>query len=428
MADREYGFRTRAVHAGNIPDAVSGARALPVYQSASFVFDDTADAAARFALQKYGNIYSRVSNPTVASFEERVASLEGGLGAVATASGLSAEFITFASLAGAGDHIVASAQLYGGTVTQLDTTLRRFGIETTFVHSDDPKAYAAAITDRTKLVFAETVANPSGEIADIEGLADAAHAEGVPLVIDSTIPTPYLNRPFEWGADIVIHSATKFLGGHGTTLGGVVVESGRFDWRNPRFPLFDEPVPHYGGLTWNGNFGEFAFLTRLRTEQLRNIGPTLSPQSAWLLALGVETLPLRVQQHVDNARTVAQWLEADPRVAFVNWAGLPGHPHHERAAKYLPAGPGSVFGFGVKGGRDAGRRFIESLDLASHLANIGDAKTLVIHPASTTHSQLSEQRLAEAGVEPGLVRISVGIEDVEDIVHDLDQALAKAAA
>lgn len=428
MADREYGFRTRAVHAGNIPDAVSGARALPVYQSASFVFDDTADAAARFALQKYGNIYSRVSNPTVASFEERVASLEGGLGAVATASGLSAEFITFASLAGAGDHIVASAQLYGGTVTQLDTTLRRFGIETTFVHSDDPKAYAAAITDRTKLVFAETVANPSGEIADIEGLADAAHAEGVPLVIDSTIPTPYLNRPFEWGADIVIHSATKFLGGHGTTLGGIVVESGRFDWRNPRFPLFDEPVPHYGGLTWNGNFGEFAFLTRLRTEQLRNIGPTLSPQSAWLLALGVETLPLRVQQHVDNARTVAQWLEADPRVAFVNWAGLPGHPHHERAAKYLPAGPGSVFGFGVKGGRDAGRRFIESLDLASHLANIGDAKTLVIHPASTTHSQLSEQRLAEAGVEPGLVRISVGVEDVEDIVHDLDQALAKAAA
>ncbi|MFB9659953.1 O-acetylhomoserine aminocarboxypropyltransferase/cysteine synthase family protein [Glycomyces mayteni] len=428
MADREYGFRTRAVHAGNIPDAVSGARALPVYQSASFVFDDTADAAARFALQKYGNIYSRVSNPTVASFEERVASLEGGLGAVATASGLSAEFITFASLAGAGDHVVASAQLYGGTVTQLDTTLRRFGIETTFVHSDDPKDYAAAITDRTKLVFAETVANPSGEIADIEGLADAAHAEGVPLVIDSTIPTPYLNRPFEWGADIVIHSATKFLGGHGTTLGGVVVESGRFDWRNPRFPLFDEPVPHYGGLTWNGNFGEFAFLTRLRTEQLRNIGPTLSPQSAWLLALGVETLPLRVQQHVDNARTVAEWLEGDPRVEFVNWAGLPGHPHHERAAKYLPAGPGSVFGFGVRGGRDAGRRFIESLDLASHLANIGDAKTLVIHPASTTHSQLSEQRLAEAGVEPGLVRISVGIEDVEDIVHDLDRALAKAVA
>ncbi|GAA2276458.1 O-acetylhomoserine aminocarboxypropyltransferase/cysteine synthase [Glycomyces scopariae] len=426
MADREYGFRTRAVHAGNIPDAVSGSRALPIYQTASFVFDDTADAAARFALQKYGNIYSRVANPTVASFEERVASLEGGLGAVATASGLSAEFITFASLAGAGDHIVASAQLYGGTVTQLDTTLRRFGIETTFVNSGDPEAYAAAITDRTKLVFAETVANPSGEIADLEGLADAAHAEGVPLVVDSTIPTPYLNRPFEWGADIVVHSATKFLGGHGTTLGGVVVESGRFDWRNPRFPLFDEPVPHYGGLTWNGNFGEFAFLTRLRTEQLRSIGPTLSPQSAWLLAQGVETLPLRMRQHVDNARTVAEWLDADPRIEYVNWAGLPGHPHHERAAKYLPAGPGSVFSFGVAGGREAGRRFIEALDLASHLANIGDAKTLVIHPASTTHSQLSEQRLAEAGVEPGLVRISVGIEDADDVLYDIDQALAAA--
>ncbi|WP_030160493.1 O-acetylhomoserine aminocarboxypropyltransferase/cysteine synthase family protein [Glycomyces sp. NRRL B-16210] len=426
MPDREYGFRTRAIHAGNIPDAVSGARALPIYQSASFVFDDTADAAARFALQKYGNIYSRVANPTVASFEERVASLEGGLGAVATATGLSAEFITFASLAGAGDHIVASAQLYGGSVTQLDLTLRRFGVETTFVNSSDPKAYAEVITDRTKLVFAETVANPSGEIADIEGLAEVAHAEGVPLVVDSTIPTPYLNRPFDWGADIVIHSATKFLGGHGTTLGGVVVESGRFDWNNPRFPLFDEPVPHYSGLTWNGNFGEYAFLTRLRTEQLRNIGPALSPQSAWLLALGIETLPLRVQSHVDNARAVAEWLEADPRIEFVNWAGLPGHPHHERAAKYLPAGPGSVFSFGIRGGREAGQRFIESVDLASHLANIGDAKTLVIHPASTTHAQLSEQRLAEAGVEPGLVRISVGIEDVEDIVYDIDQALDAA--
>lgn len=426
MLDREYGFHTRAVHAGNIPDAVSGARALPIHQSASFVFDDTADAAARFALQKYGNIYSRVANPTVASFEERVASLEGGLGAVATATGLSAEFITFASLAGAGDHIVAGAQLYGGSVTQLDLTLRRFGVETTFVHSSDPKAYAEAITDRTKLVFAETVANPSGEIADIEGLAEVAHAEGVPLVIDSTIPTPYLNRPIDWGADIVIHSATKFLGGHGTTLGGVVVESGRFDWNNPRFPLFDQPVPHYGGLTWNGNFGEYAFLTRLRTEQLRNIGPALAPHSAWLLALGIETLPLRVQRHVDNARTVAQWLEADPRIEFVNWAGLPGHPHRERAAKYLPAGPGSVFSFGIRGGREAGRRFIESVDLASHLANIGDAKTLVIHPASTTHAQLGEQRLAEAGVHPGLVRISVGIEDVEDIVHDIDQALDAA--
>ncbi len=426
MADREYGFRTRAIHAGNIPDPATGARALPIYQSTAFVFDDTADAAARFALQKFGNIYSRLENPTVAAFEERVASLEGGLGAVATASGLSAQFVTFASLAGAGDHIVASANLYGGSITQLDVTLRRFGVETTFVHSSDPADYAAAITDKTKLIFAETIANPSGEIADIEGLADVAHAHNIPLIIDSTIATPYLNRPIEWGADVVIHSATKFLGGHGTTLGGVVVESGRFNWANEHFPLFDQPVPTYGGLNWQGNFGEYAFLTRLRAEQLRDIGPSLSPHSAWLLAQGVETLPFRIQAHVDNARIVAEWLDADPRIDYVNWAGLPAHPHHDRANKYLPKGPGSVFSFGVKGGRSVGQTFIESVDLASHLANIGDAKTLVIHPASTTHAQLSEQQLIDAGVDAGLVRLSVGIEDPDDIIYDLDQALTQA--
>ncbi|GAB2468303.1 O-acetylhomoserine (thiol)-lyase [Conyzicola lurida] len=426
MADREYGFRTRAIHAGNIPDAVTGARALPIYQTSAFVFDDTSDAAARFALQKYGNIYSRLGNPTVAAFEERVASLEGGLGAVATASGLSAQFITFASLAGAGDHIVASANLYGGSITQLDVTLRRFGVETTFVHSSDAADYAAAITPKTKLIFAEIVANPSGEIADIEGLADVAHAHNIPLIVDSTIATPYLSRPIEWGADVVVHSATKFLGGAGTTLGGVVVESGRFHWANEHFPLFDQPVPSYGGLNWHGNFGEYAFLTRLRAEQLRDIGPALSPHSAWLLAQGVETLPFRLQAHVDNARIVAEWLDADPRIEFVNWAGLPAHPHHERANKYLPKGPGSVFSFGVAGGRAVGQKFIESVDLASHLANIGDAKTLVIHPASTTHAQLTEQQLGEAGVLPGLVRISVGIEDPDDIIYDLDQALNAA--
>ncbi|QCQ16858.1 O-acetylhomoserine aminocarboxypropyltransferase/cysteine synthase family protein [Microbacterium sp. RG1] len=426
MADREYGFRTRAIHAGNIPDAVTGARALPIYQSSAFVFDDTEDAAARFALQKYGNIYSRLANPTTASFEERIASLEQGLGAVATSSGLSAQFITFASLAGAGDHIVASANLYGGSITQLDVTLRRFGVETTFVASADPADYAAAITDRTKAVFAETVANPSGEVADIEGLAAVAHAAGVPLVIDSTVATPYLCRPIEWGADIVVHSATKFLGGHGTSLGGVVVESGRFDWSSERFPLFTEPVPSYGGLEWSGNFGEYAFLTRLRAEQLRDIGPALAPHSAFLLAQGVETLPYRMKAHVENARAVAEWLDADPRVEYVTWAGLPGHIHHDRAKKYLPEGPGAVFSFGVKGGRAAGRSFIESVDLASHLANIGDAKTLVIHPASTTHAQLTEQQLIDGGVLPGLVRISVGIEDVDDIIYDLDQALAAA--
>jgi O-acetylhomoserine (thiol)-lyase len=426
MADREYGFRTRAIHAGNIPDPVTGARALPIYQTSAFVFDDTADAAARFALQKYGNIYSRLANPTVASFEERVASLEGGLGAVATASGLSAQYITFASLVGAGDHIVSSANLYGGSITQLDVTLRRFGVDTTFVQSADPADYAAAITDKTKLIFAETVANPSGEIADIEGLAEVAHAAGIPLIIDSTIATPYLNRPIEWGADIVIHSATKFLGGHGTTLGGVVVESGRFEWHSEKFPLFGQPVPSYGGLEWSGNFGEYAFLTRLRAEQLRDIGPSLAPHSAFLLAQGVETLPYRIQAHVDNAKIVAEWLDADPRIESVFWAGLPAHPHHDRALKYLPKGPGSVFSFVVKGGREVGQSFIENVDLASHLANIGDAKTLVIHPASTTHAQLSEQQLLDAGVLPGVVRISVGIEDVDDIIYDLDQALTAA--
>ena len=431
MPDREYGFKTRAIHAGNIPDAVSGARALPIYQSSAFVFDDTADAAARFALQKYGNIYSRLANPTVASFEERVASLEGGLGAVATSSGLGAEFITFASLAGAGDHIVSAASLYGGSVTQLDVTLRRFGVDTTFVAGTNPDDYAAAIRPETKLIFTESITNPSGDIADLEGLADVAHAHHLPLIVDSTVATPYLNRPIEWGADVVIHSATKFLGGHGTTLGGVVVESGRFHWANERFPLFDQEVPHYGGLNWHGNFGEYAFLTRLRAEQLRDIGPALAPHSAWLLAQGVETLPYRMQAHVDNARAVAEWLDADDRIEFVNWAGLPNHPHHERAAKYLPKGPGSVFSFGVRAtstasGRAVGQRFIESVDLASHQANIGDAKTLVIHPGSTTHAQLTEQQLVDAGVQPGLVRISVGIEDVDDIIYDLDQALDAA--
>ncbi|UCR88922.1 O-acetylhomoserine aminocarboxypropyltransferase/cysteine synthase family protein [Mycetocola spongiae] len=426
MADREYGFRTRAIHAGNIPDQATGARALPIYQSTAFVFDDAADAASRFALQKYGTIYSRLANPTVSAFEERIASLEGGLGAVATASGLAAQYITFASLAGQGDHIVASANLYGGSITQLDVTLRRFGVETTFVRSSEAADYAAAITERTRFIFAETIANPSGEIADIEALAEVAHAHGIPLIIDSTLSSPYLNRPFEWGADIITHSATKFIGGHGTTLGGVVVESGKFDWSTAKFPLFTEPVASYGGLEWSGNFGEYAFLTRLRAEQLRDIGPSLSAHSAFLLAQGVETLPFRMQAHVDNARAVAEWLEADPRIETVYWAGLPNHPHHERARKYLPLGPGSVFSFVVRGGRAVGQKLIESVELASHLANVGDAKTLIIHPASTTHAQLTEQQLLDAGVLPGLVRLSVGIEDAADIIHDLDQALGQA--
>jgi O-acetylhomoserine (thiol)-lyase len=431
VSERSWGFRTRAVHAGGVPDAVTGARAVPIYQTTSFVFGDTADAAALFALQKYGNIYSRIANPTVAAFEERLASLEGGLGAVATSSGQAAEFLTFAALAGAGDHIVAGASLYGGTLTQLDVTLRRFGVETTFVRGTEPADYAAALTDRTRLLFAEVVANPSGEIADVAGLADVARDAGIPLVVDATTATPYLCRPIEHGADVVIHSATKFLGGHGTTLGGVVVEAGRFDWGNGRFPTMTEPVASYGGLSWWGNFGEFGFLTKLRAEQLRDIGASLSPHSAFLLLQGVETLPQRMREHVANAQRVAEWLAADERVAWVSYAGLPDHPHHERARRYLPEGPGAVFSFGVRGGsntsgRDAGRRFIESLQLCSHLANIGDTRTLVIHPASTTHQQLTDEQLAAGGVSPDLVRISVGIEDVEDIVWDLDQGLAAA--
>ena len=439
MTEHRFGFRTRALHAGGTPDAATGARAVPIYQTTSFVFDDAKNAANLFALQKYGNIYSRIGNPTVAALEERLASLEGGIGAVATASGMSAEFITFAALVGAGDHVVASAQLYGGTITQPDVTLRRFGVETTFVASSDPADYAAAIRENTKVVYTEAIGNPGGEIADIAGLAEVAHAAGIPLAVDATLATPYLTRPIEHGADIVIHSVTKFLGGHGTTLGGIVIESGRFDWGNGKFPTMTEPVPSYGGIHWWGNFGEYGFLTKLRSEQLRDIGPALSPQAAFALLQGVETLPQRIDAHIANARIVAEWLDGDPRVSFVTWAGLPGHPHHERAKRYLPQGPGSVFAFGVRpqgdfadadaeavAARAAGERFIDSVRLASHLANIGDARTLVIHPASTTHQQLTAEQLRDAGVPADLVRISVGIEDPEDIIWDLDQALTAA--
>ncbi|MBJ7349907.1 MAG: O-acetylhomoserine aminocarboxypropyltransferase/cysteine synthase [Rhodococcus sp.] len=426
MSERTFGLRTRAIHAGARPDSATGSRAVPIYQTASYVFEDSADAGDLFALQKYGNVYSRIGNPTVAAFEERIASLEGGIGAVAFASGLAAEFAVFAALAGTGDHIVAAAGLYGGTVTQLDVTLRRFGVETTFVPGTDPADYAAAVTDSTKLIYAEVIGNPSGEIADLEGLAAVAHGHGIPLVVDATMATPWLSRPIEFGADIVIHSATKFLGGHGSTLGGVVVESGRFDWGRGKFPQMTEPVASYGGLSWWGNFGEYGFLTKLRSEQLRDIGAALAPHSAFTLIQGVETLPQRMDAHVANARVVAEWLESDPRIEYVRWAGLQSHSHHDRAAKYLPSGPGAVFAFGIEGGRDAGRTFVESVQVASHVANIGDVRTLVIHPASTTHRQLSDDQLAGAGVGPELIRISVGLEDGEDLLWDLDQALTLA--
>ena len=426
MSDRQWGFRTRALHAGGSPDPTTGARAVPIYQTTSFVFEDTNDAATLFALQKYGNIYSRIGNPTVAAFEERMASLEGGLGAVATASGQSAQFLTFAALAGAGDHIVSSSALYGGTVTQLDVTLRRFGVDTTFVAGGEPSDFASAIRPETKFIFAEVVSNPSSEVADIAGLAEVAKSAGAPLVVDATTVTPFLCRPLEHGADIVIHSATKFIGGHGTTLGGVVIDGGHFDWGNGRFPTMTEPVASYGDVRWWDNFGEYGFLTKLRVEQLRDIGPALSPTSAFLLLQGVETLPQRMQEHVSNARAVAAWLEADERVSWVRYSGLPGHPDHARAQRYTPHGPGAVFSFGVAGGYEQAARFIESVQLASHLANIGDARTLVIHPASTTHRQLDPAQLETAGVSADLIRISVGIEDLNDILWDLDQALAAA--
>ena len=426
MSERTWGFRTRALHAGGAPDPATGARAVPIYQTTSFVFEDSADAANLFALQKYGNIYSRIGNPTVAAFEERIASLEGAIGGVATASGQAAEFLTFSCLVESGEHVVSSSGLYGGTVTQLDGTLRRFGVDSTFIADDSVDAYAAAIRPTTKLIYTEVVGNPNGKIADLAGLSDLAKSHGIPLVVDATTATPYLCRPIEHGADIVLHSATKFLGGHGTTMGGIVVESGEFDWGNGNFPRMTEEVPSYGGLRYWENFGEYAFCTRLRAEQLRDIGAVLSPHSAFLLLQGVETLPQRMEEHVRNAAEVARWLAADSRVAWVNYAGLPDHPHHERAKRYLPKGPGAVFSFGVRGGRPAGQRFVESVELCSHLANIGDARTLVIHPGSTTHQQLSDEQLAAAGVTPDLIRISVGIEDVEDILWDLDQALAQA--
>ena len=384
-----------------------------------------------FALQKYGNVYSRIGNPTVAAFEEKIAALEGGLGAVATSSGLAAQFLTFAALAGSGDHVVASSHLYGGTLTQLDITLRRFGVDTTFVKSDRAKDFAAAITDKTKFVYAEMISNPSSHIGEIEELAKVAHEADLPLVIDSTVATPYLVRPIDHGADIVLHSATKFLGGHGTTLGGVVVESGKFNWGNGKFPTMTEPVPSYGGVSWWENFGEFGFLTKLRSEQLRDIGASLSPLSAFLLVQGVETLAQRMREHVANAKVVAEWLENDPRINWVKYAGLASHPHYARAQKYLPEGPGSVFSFGVNStdelnSRQTGEKFINSVKLASHLANIGDVRTLVIHPASTTHRQLTDDQLIEAGVPQDLIRISVGLEDIQDILWDLDQALTAA--
>ena len=420
---RDFGFETRQVHAGQRPDPNTGARAVPIYQTTSYVFEDPESAAAYFNLQEYGNTYSRIMNPTVAVLEERVANLEGGCGAVAFASGIAAQAAALFTLLAPGDHVVSSSALYGGTINQLKHYLRKMSVELTWVDPDDPEAWQAAIRENTKAFFAETIGNPGGNVLDIETVATIAHAHQLPLLVDNTFATPFLCRPMEWGADIVLHSATKFIGGHGTTIGGVVVESGRFDWGSGRFPQMTEPTPAYNDLRFWENFGEFAFCTRLRAEQLRDVGASLSPFNAFLLLQGLETLPQRMDEHVANAQRVAGFLDGHDGVEWVAYAGLPDSPYHDLAQRYMPKGPGAIFTFGVAGGREAGAAFIESLELVSHLANVGDARTLVIHPGSTTHQQLSDEDLEAGGVTPEMVRLSVGLEDVDDILWDLDQAL-----
>jgi len=424
VADREFGFDTRCLHAGQIPDAETGSRAVPIHQTVGYVFDSPEHAASLFNLQTFGNVYSRISNPTVAVLEERVASLEGGRAAVATASGMSAQMVALLNLCEAGDEIVAARTLYGGTHTQLDVNFRKLGITTVFVDSEDPDAFARAITPRTKLLYAETLGNPSLNVLDIEAVAAIAAEAGVPLFIDNTFASPYLCRPFEWGAAIVVHSATKFLGGHGTTMGGVIVESGRFNYANGRFATMTEPSAGYHGVRFYETFGDFGFTAKCRMEGLRTFGPSLSPFNAFLILQGIETLPLRMGRHCANALTVAQWLGEHPRVAWVNYPGLAGSRYHGLAQKYLPRGAGAILTFGVKGGAAAGQQLIDRLQLLSHVANVGDAKTLIIHPASTTHRQLTESQQIAAGVPPDLVRISVGLEAPDDILWDLDQALS----
>jgi O-acetylhomoserine (thiol)-lyase len=425
MPDRRYHPETLAIHAGQIPDAGTGARALPIYQTTSFVFDSADHAASLFNLQTFGNVYSRLSNPTVAALEERVAALERGRAAVAAASGMAAEAMALMTLLQAGDHVVAAGALYGGSVTMLAVNLRKFGIDTSFVDATDPAAFAAAMQPNTRAVFAESLGNPSLVVLDIAAVAEVAHAHGVPLVIDNTVPSPALCNPLTFGADIVVHSATKYLAGHGTTLGGVIVEGGRFPWDNGKFPGMTEPSPGYHGVRFYETFGDFGFTMRCRMEALRVYGAALSPMSAWQILQGVETLPLRMERHSANALSVAQELQSDPRVSWVNFPGLPEHPQHALMRRQMRAGSG-LLAFGVKGGVDAGVRFIEAAQFMSHLVNIGDTRTLISHPASTTHRQLDGAQQRAAGVLPDMVRISVGLEHVDDILWDIDQALAAA--
>ena len=419
----EFGFDTRSIHAGQRPDPETGARAMPIYQTTSYVFEDPQQAADLFALQSFGNIYTRIGNPTNAAFEERMASLEVGLGGLATASGMSAQLLAILTVCEAGDHIVANRSLYGGTFTQFDVTLRRMGIDTTFVDTNDLDAIEAAITDRTRLVYGETIGNPAGDVLDMAPIAELSHSYGLPLVVDNTFASPALCRPIEHGADVVVHSATKFISGHGTTIAGVIVENGVFPWNNGRFPAITEPSPAYHNLTFWDNFREYAYLMKARMELMRDVGAVLSPFNSFLLLMGLETLGLRMERHVANTQAVAEFLEADRRVSWVSYAGLSSHPSHDLARRYVPAGPGAVFTFGIAGGYEAGVSFIKRVELASHLANVGDAKTLVIHPASTTHQQVPPGERDAAGVGDDMIRISIGLENIEDILWDLDQAL-----
>ena len=427
MSDRRFKPETLAIHAGQIPDAATGARALPIYQTTSFVFDSAEHAASLFNLQTFGNVYSRLSNPTVAAFEERVAALEGGRAAVASASGMAAEAMALMTILQAGDHIVAAGALYGGSVTMLAVSLQKFGIETTFVDGLQPDNFAAAMRPNTRAVFAESLGNPSLAVLDIAAVAEVSHAHGVPLVVDNTVPTPCLCNPLALGADIVVHSATKYLAGHGTTLGGVVVESGRFPWDNGKFPGMTEPSAGYHGVRFYETFGDFGYTMRCRMESLRVFGAALSPMSAWQILQGVETLPLRMQRHCDNALRVAEFLRGDKRVSFVNYPGLADHPQHALLQRQM-RGASGLLAFGVQGGEAAGVKFIESAQFMSHLVNIGDTRTLISHPASTTHRQLDPAQQLAAGVRPDMVRISVGLEHIDDILWDIDQALARATA
>ncbi len=420
---RQMGFATRSLHAGHTPDAASRARAVPIYQTTSYTFEDSSHAAALFGLQQFGNIYTRIMNPTTDVFEQRVAALEGGIAGLATSSGQSAQFLAISSLVGQGEEVVAASTLYGGTYTQFDVSFRRIGIDVKFVEPDDPENFRKALTPKTRALYGETIANPRMNVLDIERVAAIAHEAGVPLVIDNTMASPYLCRPIEYGADIVVHSATKFLGGHGTSIGGIIVDSGKFAWSS-KFPAITQPSPGYHGMKFAETFGNLAFIIKARVEGLRDFGPCLSPFNSFLFLQGIETLKFRMEEHSRNALAAAEWLSKHKAVSWVKYPGLKSSPYYKLAQKYLPNGCGSIVTFGIKGGLEAGRKLIDSVQLFSHLANLGDAKSLIIHPASTTHQQLSDDQQLEAGVTKDLVRISVGIEDIEDILWDLDQAIA----